>query len=181
MSGEGVRLTNLESILEADVIGNEVEAMRKGAYITTLADYASVTSAEEALVNDNFTGLKERIDVAKRAALNHTQQEPNSINWLGICPREQWWSAEDVLKGEVQCAEIHDSVVYLHRTTKLNGPSAVFDGRDAIGKPFKVTTWTHGRMMHRAVFATIEEARENFAQQRVEVARALAVKVLTNE
>lgn len=99
---------------------------------------------------------------------------PDTVNWLGIVPREAFFTEEEILAGEVQCAIVHLSVIYLTRNQA--GPTLAQETF-----PFKVTTWAAGRLLHREVFITLHAARHAFTEQRRLVATELAVKVLTHK
>lgn len=99
---------------------------------------------------------------------------PDTTNWLGIVPREVFFTEEEILRGEVQCAIVHLTVVYLTRNQA--GPTLAQETF-----PFKVTTWAAGRLLHREVFITLHAAQHAFTEQRRLVATELAVKVLTHK
>jgi hypothetical protein len=106
---------------------------------------------------------------ARRKDFKSTSVEPDYINWLGIEPNEFDFTEAEILDGEVLCARVNKTVVYLAREQT---------GLRTVTAKFKITSWTEGRLVHRSVHADLDKAKRTHAMLKRGLIISLATELL---
>lgn len=110
------------------------------------------------------------VNIMPRDTMRSKQIAPDAINWMGIEPHDLVFTADEIIHGEIQCARLDKTVVYLTRVPP--GPEGGPHG-------FKVTRWTSSRLVHRNTFDDLAKAQADYTDQVRTIAVDLAIEVLS--